>query len=176
MSFNVTVNAAGAVDGLNHLAAAYAQESVSSLEQVADGIIANIKRRRIWAKETVGTLKQGLWRGAVRSRQSGAEIDLGWSGKGAAFGPGHEFGFKKKSWVVKPVGTRVSTTHSDKRIGLPIVALRFQVGGKVVYSRGPITIHPPKVLKPHFQPALDAYPVDKVMGDAMDRAVKRSGL
>lgn len=176
MTFNVKVDTKGIEDALaNKLPAAYARESTAALEQVADGIIATIRSRKIWAKETVGVLKKGLWRGSVRPRQSGSEIDMGWSGEGAAFGPGHEWGFRKASWKVAPVNTRTSTKHSSKRIGQPIKALRFVVGGMVVYSKG-VTVRAPRELKPHWAPALKKFPVEKVMGQALDRAVKRAGL
>ncbi len=176
MTFFIKADTRAVEDALsNKLPAAYARESERGLEQVADGIIATIRRRRIWAKETVGVLKKGLWRGKVRFRKSGNEIDTGWSGEGAAFGPGHEFGFRKPSWKVAPVNTRASTKHSDKRIGQPIKALRFMVGGMVVYSKGH-TVTAPKDLKPHFGPAADKFPIDVVMSRALDRAVKRAGL
>jgi hypothetical protein len=77
---------------------------------------------------------------------------------------------------VRPVNLRTSTKHTSKRLGQPIKALRFVVGGRVVYNKGPITIHPPRELKPHFQPALDAFPVAMVMGRALDDAKRRAGL
>lgn len=160
---------------MDRLPIAFARERVVALEQIADGIIASIRSRKIFDKETVGTLKKGLWRGEVKSTKSDASVDMGWSGVGAAFGPGHEFGFKKASWPIKPVGVRVSTKETSKRLGQPIVALRFVSGGLVCYSRGH-SVSAPRALKPHYKPALDAYPVEQRMGEALDRAVKRAGL
>jgi hypothetical protein len=175
MTFNVKMNAKDAEQSLDRFPAAYAREMVPALQEIGDGIIASIRRRQIWPKETKGILKQGLWKGDVRSRQSGSEIDLGWSGVGAAFGPGHEWGFKKSSWMVRPVGIRKSTEHTDKRIGEPIKALRFVgPGGMVCYSRGH-KVSAPRELKPHFKPALDSYPVQERMGIAVDRAMDRAG-
>ncbi len=177
-TFNIKADIKPVVDALtNKLPAAYARESGVALEEIADGTIASIRRRRIWPRETKGILKKGLWRSEPQHRQSGTEIDMGWSGEGAAFGPGHE-GTEPfpSSWVVKPVNLRTSTKHTSKRMGQPIKALRFVIGGRVVYSKGPITIHPPRELKPHWQPAIDAYPVQAVMGRALDRSVRRAGL
>ncbi len=72
MTFSIKADTKAVEDALTKLPAAYARESVRSLEEVADGIIATIRRRKIWAKETVGVLKKGLWRGSVRPRKSGA--------------------------------------------------------------------------------------------------------
>ncbi len=176
-TFNIKVDTKPVVDALqNKLPAAYARESGVALEQIADGTIASIRRRRIWPRETKGVLKKGLWRGEPRHRQGGTAIDMGWSGEGAAFGPGHEWGTFPSSWVVKPVNTRVSMMHSGRRIGQPIKALRFVIGGRVIFRRGPITIHPPRELKPHWAPAIEAYPVQAVLGRALDRSIKRAGL
>jgi len=155
---------------------AYARESAVALEEIADDVIATIKRRRIWTGGKGGeTLKEGLWRGDVESRRSGAKIDTGWSGKGAAFGPSHEFGYKKNRWPVKPTNVRTSTKQTSKRIGKPIKALRFVVGGRVVYSRGHM-VSKPRSEKPHFMPAYRKVDTAGIMGDALDRAIKRAGL
>jgi hypothetical protein len=150
----------------NTLPAAFARESIPALEEIADGVLARIKRTYIFDGGHGKVLKEGLWRGNVRSRRSGAEIDLGWSGQGASFGPGHEWGFSKARWMVKPVGTKG---------GKPIKALRFVANGRVMYSKGHM-VRAPRKLKPHFQPAVDAYPVEARLGKAMDRAVQRAGL
>ena len=176
-TFNIKVDSKSVQDALgNKLPAAYARESGVALEQIADGTIASIRRRQIWPNERRGILKKGLWRSEPRPGQSGTEIDMGWSGQGAAFGPGHEWNSFPSSWVVRPVNLRTSTKQTSKRLGQPIKALRFVVGGRVVYNRGPITIHPPKDLKPHWAPAIEAYPVQAVLGRALDTATKRAGL
>jgi hypothetical protein len=165
MTFNVRADTKDVVDALDRrFPAALVQEQSRSLEEIADGILANIKRQRIFPKETKGTLKKGLWRDNPKPFKSGPKINLGWSGEGAAFGPGFEFGFRKPSWFVKPVGTRE---------GKPINALRFVVGGTVVFSRGHTVRAPDK--RPHFQPALEAYPVAARMGEAIDRAWDKVG-
>lgn len=174
-TFNIKADARGVKDALsNKFPAAYVRESGIALEEIADGIIASIRARRIWPKETKGILKKGLWRSEPKYRKSGAEIDMGWSGEGAAFGPGHEFGFKKKKWSIAPVNIRKSTKHTDKRIGLPIKALRFVMGGRVLYSRGHEVSAPEE--KPHFEPAAKAYPIDARMGQALEAATRRAGL
>ena len=176
-SFTIKADTKGVVNALeNKLPLAIARETGVALEQIADGTIASIRRRRIWPNERVGVLKQGLWRGEPRHSGQGLAIDMGWSGRGAAFGPGHEWGTFPSSWVVKPVNVRTSTKHTSKRLGQPIKALRFVVGGRVVYNRGPITIHPPRELKPHWAPAIEAYPVQAVIGRAIDRGTRRAGL
>jgi len=176
-SFNIKADTRDVVDSLsNKLPAAYARESIPALEEIADGTVANIRRRKIWAKERRGILKKGLWRGNPKPRQSGAEIDMGWSGQGAAFGPGHEWNTFPASWTVKPVGIRTSTKNASTRLGQPIKMLRFMVGGRVVYSKGPLTIHPPRELKPHWAPALESYPVQARLGRALDTAIQRAGL
>ena len=117
-------------------------------------------------------------------RKSGSSIDTGWSGEGAAFGPSHEFGYKKSSWPVKPVGIRITAKKRDKKGrflkggGTKVIGvLRFRVGGKIVYSRGHTVSKPaPQHIKPHFVPAYEAYPVEARMGKALDRAVERAGL
>jgi hypothetical protein len=174
--FNVKVDTKRVVDALsNKLPAAYARESGPALEEIADGIIASIRRRRIWPNEKRGILKKGLWRDEPQFRRSGAEIDMGWSGPGAAFGPPHEWGFKKSKWKIAPVNLRTSTKHSSERIGKPIKALRFVMGGRVLYSRGH-EVSKPREEKPHFAPAAEAYPVEARMGRALDTAVRRAGL
>lgn len=176
MTFNVKIDAKGVTDALEHrLAAAYARESGPALEEIADGIIAAIRKRRIWNRETRGVLKKGLWRGKPRYRGSGTEIDMGWSGEGAAFGPGHEWGFKKAKWKIRPVGVRTSTQHVSTRLGQPIKSLRFVVGGRVCYARG-VEVSAPRELKPHFAPAANAYPVQARMGRALNSATRRAGL
>jgi hypothetical protein len=174
--FNIKVDTKAVSAALKKFPAAYARESGIALEEIADGTIANIRRRQIWAKETVGVLKKGLWRGEPSATRGNREIDMGWSGEGAAFGPGHEWGTFPSSWVVKPVNTRVSMMDSGRRIGQPIKALRFVIGGRVIFRKGPITIHPPKELKPHWAPAIKAFPVEKTMGRALSRAISRVGL
>lgn len=167
--FDIKADTRNVEDALNRrLMAAFARERVRSLEQTADGIIASIRRRRIWPNETRGILKQGLWRGEVQSTKDDAHVDMGWSGKGAAFGPGHEFGFKKARWRVAPVNVSAKT-------GQPVKALRFVHNGIVCYSRGHM-VGAPRVLKPHFKPAAEAYPTQRRMGEALDRAVQRAGL
>jgi hypothetical protein len=174
--FNIKADTRGVTDALSDkLPAAYARESGVALEEIADGIIASIRRRRIWPNERIGTLKRGLWRSEPKYRKSGAEIDMGWSGEGAAFGPSHEFGYKKSRWKVAPVNLRTSTAQTSKRMGQPIRALRFVVGGTVVYSRGH-EVSKPRQEKPHWKPALEAYPVERRMGRALDSAVRRAGL
>jgi hypothetical protein len=159
---------------------------VPALEEIGDGIVANIRRRQIWSKGGGETLKKGLWSGPVQPSRTTPEIDMGWSGEGAAFGPGHEWGFKKSSWMVKPKNVRTSTTWASAgrsggkyqvggNIGQPIKALRFVMGGKVFYSKGH-RVRAPRVLKKHWQPAYDAYPVGKRMELALDRAADRVGL
>jgi len=180
MSFNIKANTREVVNALEHrVAAAFARERVRALEEIADGIIATIRRRKIWPNEKKGILKQGLWRGEVRSTQSDAEIDLGWSGQGAAFGPGHEFGFKKKKWKIAPVGIRKSPGGRDAggrfTKGKAIGVLRWVQGGRVMYSRGH-EVSAPRQLKPHFAPAAKKFPVDQRMGRALDDAVERAGL
>jgi hypothetical protein len=159
--FNIKADTRGVVDALsNKLPAAYARESGIALEQIADGTIASIKR---------------LWRSEPRFSQSGTAIDMGWSGQGAAFGPGHEWGFKKSKWRVAPVNLRTSTKQTSERIGQPIKALRFVMGGRVLYSRGH-EVSKPRDEKPHWAPAIEAYPVQARMGEALDHAVKRARL
>ena len=175
-SFNISVDTKGVRTALQKFPVAYARESGIALEEIADGIIANIKRRKIWPNEKKGVLKEGLWRGEPSKTRSDREIDMGWSGRGAAFGPGHEWGTFPSSWQVKPVNTRVSMIHSGRRIGQPIKALRFVIGGKVIFRRGPLTIHPPRELKPHWAPAVKAYPVDARMSRALSIAINRVGL
>jgi hypothetical protein len=174
--FNIKADTRGVVDALsNKLPAAYARESGIALEQIADGTIASIKRRRIWPNEKKGVLKEGLWRSEPRFRKSGNEIDMGWSGQGAAFGPGHEWGFKKSKWKIAPVNLRTSTKQTSERIGQPIKALRFVMGGRVLYSRGH-EVSKPRDEKPHWAPAIEAYPVQARMGEALDHAIKRARL
>jgi hypothetical protein len=175
MTFNVKVDSKGVSKALKRFPVAYAREMIPALQEIADGIIANIRRRQIWPNETKGILKQGLWKGDVRPSRTSPEIDMGWSGVGAAFGPGHEWGFKKSSWMVKPVGIRQSMMDSGRRIGQPIKALRFVVGGRVCFSRGHM-VSKPRSEKPHFAPAYDAYPVQERLGEAIDLAAKRVGL
>ncbi len=175
MTFRVTVDAKRTKIALRQFAAVYARETGPALEEIADGIIASIRRRQIWPNEKKGVLKEGLWRDEPIVTRSGSSINLGWSGRGAAFGPGHEWGFKKSKWMVKPVNTRASTKSSGKRIGQPIKALRFVMGGRVMYSRGH-EVSAPRQLKPHFKPALEAYPVSRRMGRVLRDATRRVGL
>ncbi len=176
MTFTIKADGKAVRSALQKFPVAYARESRKSLEEIAHGILANIKRRNIWGGSKDGkTLKKGLWAGDVRSSKGGAEIDTGWSGEGAAFGPGHEHGFTKDRWMVKPKNTRQDMMVSGRRIGQPIKALRFMVNGMVVYSKGHV-VSAPRNLKPHWAPALKKFPVDKVMTAALDRAVKRAGL
>jgi hypothetical protein len=176
MSFNIQIDAGQVADALDRkFLAAFARERVVALEKIADGILNNIKREKIFPNEKKGTLKKGLWRGKVKSTKTNASVDLGWSGVGAAFGPGHEFGFKKTKWKVAPVGIRTSTTQTTKRIGKPILALRFVAGGEVAYSRGH-EVSAPSKLYPHFVPAAKKYAADKEFSAAVDRAARRAGL
>jgi len=171
MSFFLKLKSQKAKEALERdFAAAVARENVFALEKIGDGIIADIRTKDHFH----GTLEKGLWK-KVKARKSSARLDMGWSGVGAAFGPGHEFGFKKKKWFVKPVNVRTSTEQTDKRLGKPILALRFVVGGQVVYSRGH-EVSAPKKLHPHFKPAADRYPIQETIDLAIVKAKQRVGL
>jgi len=175
-TFNVKVDTKLVREALaNKVPSEYESRRGVMLRQMMDGVIANIRRRQIWPNETVGILKRGLWAGDPYFTGGGLAIDGGWSGEGAAFGPGHEYGFKKSKWSIKPVNVRTSTKHTSNRIGQPIKMLRFKAGGRVIYARD-VVVSAPSELKPHWAPALKAYPVDAKMGKAIDGAIARAGL
>ncbi len=112
-------------------------------------------------RHPIGTLETGLQ--TVRVGESVLGV---WSGPGATYGPILERK-RTSSFEIKPTGRGI--VRSGPRTGLPVISLRFKVGGMVVYRRK-LTIRPDQMVRPHWAPAAQkTYPafrarVRKAMG------------
>lgn len=156
------------------------------LPEIADGLIAEV-RRGDWFSHETGNLKKKLYRSKPRITQSGGSIDVGWAGDAAVYGPVLEFGPTKRRWEIKPKGTTrvrvkgrglVARTVRAGKNEKAIRALRFKMGGKVVYFRKVVRNWTPKSLRPHFGKALENYrPImDTKLADATGNAFRISGV
>ena len=160
MAFDVRMDAKPVVrflapTGSTSFQAALIRNYRDILPEIADKLISTIRAGNWFANES-GNLKKKMYKSGVRATRQGASIDVGWSGDAAIYGPVLETGPKKKSWVIKPKAQGVK-------------ALRFSVGGKVMFAKKVTINWQPKSLRPHVSKAMDK--IDSWVKAKMDQAI-----
>lgn len=138
MYFGIKADGSSVKKALNHdLQVALMRNYNDVLPEIADKLIATIRQGN-WFTNESGNLKNKLYKSEPKLRQSGASIDVGWSGDTSVYGPVLEFGPKKRQWMIQPKKAK---------------ALRFVAGGNVVYAKKVTYNWTEKSKRPHFEPA-----------------------
>jgi hypothetical protein len=166
MDFDVRVDGKPVIrafgEGTGSFQAALMRNYRDILPEIADKLIATVRAGN-WFTNESGNLKKKLYRSAPRITKSTAEIDVGWAGDSAVYGPVLETGPNKKTWTISPKTAK---------------NLRWVTGGKVHYAKQVTINWTPASLRPHIAPAMDK--IERWVDEKMDRATvdarRESGL
>jgi hypothetical protein len=153
---DVTINDRAVRAALMRGAAAVSAALDIAIDKGLNGVIEEIKANddRLF-RHPSGVLTSGLH---IIEHSNGGKASAGWTGPSAVYGPVLESGPRDRGpKPILPKGTLVkgfsktgASGRAKRNAGEPIKALRFKVGGEVIYRRKSTYRWDPSMARPHW--------------------------